>query len=153
MHLRDTLHLIAREARHHPGRVGVALLAIALGVALAFAVHLINASALAEFGQAVRSVNGQPDVELRPVGRSGLDEVGEFPLFAALHQLVGPVAPGTQAQRPALGSSCARPRTSGNSSASSVGKRLRNSSRAAMSLGSTMDWLTLDCGKIWSSGR
>jgi putative ABC transport system permease protein len=74
MHLRDTLHLIAREARHHPGRVGVALLAIALGVALAFAVHLINASALAEFGQAVRSVNGQPDLELRPVGRSGLDE-------------------------------------------------------------------------------
>ncbi|MEY4909772.1 MAG: hypothetical protein RL260_3490, partial [Pseudomonadota bacterium] len=74
MHLRDTLHLIAREVRHHPGRTGVALLAIALGVALAFAVHLINASALAEFGQAVRSVNGQPDVELRPVGRSGLDE-------------------------------------------------------------------------------
>jgi putative ABC transport system permease protein len=74
MHLRDTLHLIAREARHHPGRVGVALLAIALGVALAFAVHLINASALAEFGQAVRSVNGQPDVELRPVGTPGLDE-------------------------------------------------------------------------------
>jgi putative ABC transport system permease protein len=74
MRLRDTLQLIASEARHHPGRVGVALLAIALGVALAFAVHLINASALAEFGQAVRSVNGQPDVELRPVGRSGLDE-------------------------------------------------------------------------------
>ncbi|WP_310463285.1 ABC transporter permease [Sphaerotilus sp.] len=74
MHLRDTLYLIVREARHHPGRAGVALLAIALGVALAFAVHLINASALAEFGQAVRSVNGQPDVELRPVGRSGLDE-------------------------------------------------------------------------------
>ncbi|WP_294000868.1 FtsX-like permease family protein [Sphaerotilus sp.] len=74
MHLRDTLHLIAREARHQPGRIAVALLAIALGVALAFAVHLINASALAEFGQAVRAVNGQPDVELRPVGRSGLDE-------------------------------------------------------------------------------
>ena len=34
MHLRDTLHLIAREARHHPGRVGVALLAIALGSAV-----------------------------------------------------------------------------------------------------------------------
>ena len=36
-----------------------------LGVALAFAVHLINASALDEFSQAVRSVNGAPDLELR----------------------------------------------------------------------------------------
>ena len=74
MHLRDTLHLMARETRHHPGRAAVALLAIALGVALAFAVHLINASALAEFGQAVRSVNGQPDLELRPDRATGLDE-------------------------------------------------------------------------------
>jgi putative ABC transport system permease protein len=74
MHARDTLRLITWETRHHPGRVGVALLAIALGVALALAVHLINASALAEFGQAVRSVNGQPDVTLRPAGGPGLDE-------------------------------------------------------------------------------
>ncbi len=36
-----------------------------LGVALAFSVHLINESALDEFSQAVRSVNGQPDLELR----------------------------------------------------------------------------------------
>ena len=36
-----------------------------LGVALAFATHLINASALSEFSTAVRSVNGQPDLELR----------------------------------------------------------------------------------------
>jgi putative ABC transport system permease protein len=36
-----------------------------LGVALAFSVALINASALSEFSQAVRSVNGQPDLELR----------------------------------------------------------------------------------------
>ena len=38
-----------------------------LGVALAFATHLINASALSEFSTAVRSVNGQPDLELRAV--------------------------------------------------------------------------------------
>ena len=68
------LTLIAQEMRHHPGRVAVALLAVALGVALAFAVHLINASALAEFGQAVRTVNGQPDLELRPAGARQLDE-------------------------------------------------------------------------------
>jgi putative ABC transport system permease protein len=49
----------------HPWRHGVAVLAVALGVALALAVHLINASALAEFGQAVATVNGQPDLSLR----------------------------------------------------------------------------------------
>lgn len=36
-----------------------------LGVALAFSVHLINASALDEFSNAVRAVNGQPDLSLR----------------------------------------------------------------------------------------
>ena len=46
-----------------------AVLAVMLGVALAFSVHLINASALDEFAQAVRSVGGQPDLELR--GTSG----------------------------------------------------------------------------------
>jgi putative ABC transport system permease protein len=43
------------------------VVAVMLGVALAFSVHLINASALSEFSSAVRSVNGQPDVELRAV--------------------------------------------------------------------------------------
>ena len=42
-----------------------AVLAVMLGVALALSVHLINASALSEFSQAVRSVNGQPDLTLR----------------------------------------------------------------------------------------
>ena len=42
-------------------------MAVMLGVALAFATHLINASALSEFSTAVRSVNGQPDLELRAV--------------------------------------------------------------------------------------
>jgi len=66
--------LVGQDLRHHPGRTAVALLAVALGVALAFAVHLINASALAEFGQAVRTVNGQPDLELRAAGARRLDE-------------------------------------------------------------------------------
>ena len=39
-----------------------------LGVALAFAVQLINASALDEFAQGMRSVNGQPDIEFRGLG-------------------------------------------------------------------------------------
>ena len=61
------------ELRHHPWRTAAALLAVTLGVALAFSVHLINASALAEFGAAVRAVNGDADLEL--VGpRTGFDE-------------------------------------------------------------------------------
>ncbi|MBI2768842.1 MAG: FtsX-like permease family protein [Burkholderiales bacterium] len=57
----------AREARHHPWRTAAAVLAVMLGVALAFSVQLINGSALSEFSGAVRSVNGQPDLELRAV--------------------------------------------------------------------------------------
>jgi putative ABC transport system permease protein len=54
-----------QELRHHPWRSAAAVLAVMLGVALAFSVQLINASALSEFASAVRSVNGQPDLELR----------------------------------------------------------------------------------------
>ncbi|MES2422791.1 MAG: ABC transporter permease [Pseudomonadota bacterium] len=53
------------ELLHHPWRNAAAVVAVMLGVALAFSVHLINASALSEFSQAVRSVNGQPDLEVR----------------------------------------------------------------------------------------
>ncbi len=65
--------LVLREWRHHPWRHGVALLAVALGVALAYSVHLINNSALAEFSAAVRSANGEPDLILRG-GRDGFDD-------------------------------------------------------------------------------
>ena len=65
--------LLAREWRHHPWRHGVALLAVALGVALAYSVHLINSSALAEFSAAVRSANGEPDLSLRG-GAEGFDD-------------------------------------------------------------------------------
>ena len=62
-----------QELCHHPWRNAAAALAVMLGVALAFSVHLINASALSEFSQAVRSVSGQPDLELRAV-QGGFDE-------------------------------------------------------------------------------
>lgn len=68
-----TRQLVAREWRHHPWRHGVAMLAVALGVALAWSVHLINSSALAEFSSAVRSANGEPDLVLRGQ-RAGFDE-------------------------------------------------------------------------------
>ncbi len=49
------------------------MLAVMLGVALAFSVHLINASALSEFSQATRSIGGQSDLELR-LPQGSLDE-------------------------------------------------------------------------------
>ena len=58
-----------QELRHHPWQNAAAVVAVMLGVALAFAVHVINASALDEFAQGLRAVNGQPDVEFR--GASG----------------------------------------------------------------------------------
>ena len=67
------LPLMVREWRHHPWRHGVALLAVALGVALAYSVHLINNSALAEFSSAVRAANGEPDLTLRGQ-REGFDD-------------------------------------------------------------------------------
>jgi putative ABC transport system permease protein len=63
----------SQELRHHPWRSGAAVVAVMLGVALALAVQLINASALAEFGSAVSAVNGQPDLELR-ARQGALDE-------------------------------------------------------------------------------
>jgi len=62
-----------QELIQHPWRNAAAVVAVMLGVALAFSVQLINASALDEFSQAVRSVSGQPDLELRSV-RGSFDE-------------------------------------------------------------------------------
>lgn len=69
-----------QEWRRHGMRHLSAMLAVTLGVALAFSVHLIHESALTEFDAAVRSVNGQADVSLR-AARGGLDE-GLYPLLA-----------------------------------------------------------------------
>ncbi|MEO5669250.1 MAG: FtsX-like permease family protein [Ramlibacter sp.] len=62
-----------QELRHHPWRNAAAVVAVMLGVALAFSVHLINTSALSEFSSAMRSAGGQPDLELRAV-QGSLDE-------------------------------------------------------------------------------
>jgi putative ABC transport system permease protein len=93
-------HLLRAEWRHHPWRQAVAVLAVALGVALAFAVHLINASALAEFGAAVRSVNGQPDFELRAVAAGGFDE--QLYARVAAHPQVAIASPVLEADTYAL---------------------------------------------------
>jgi putative ABC transport system permease protein len=75
-----------QELRHHPWRNAAAVLAVMLGVALAFSVQLINASALDEFSSAVRSVNGQPDLEVRAV-QGRIDEA-VFPRLAQHPQVV-----------------------------------------------------------------
>jgi putative ABC transport system permease protein len=91
-----------------PLRLVVALLSITLGVALAFSVQLINQSALAEFGAAVRSVNGQPDFELR-AQREGFDEslytrVARHPQVAAVSPVIeiDTDAPGPSGERVAV---------------------------------------------------
>lgn len=73
------------EARRHAVRHATAVLAVMLGVALAWSVHLINASALAEFGAAVRSVNGEPDASLAAAAGS-LDEA-DYARVAALPEV------------------------------------------------------------------
>jgi putative ABC transport system permease protein len=78
--------------RHQPGHSLVSVLAIAMGVALSFAVHLINESALNEFSAAVRSVNGQADFELR-AQNEGFDEniyprVAEHPQVAVASPVI-----------------------------------------------------------------
>lgn len=81
-----------QELRHHPWRTAAAVVAVMLGVALALAVQLINASALAEFSGAVSAVNGRPDLSLR-ARQGGLDDA-----------LLEPVAqaPGVAAASPVL---------------------------------------------------
>lgn len=90
------------ELRHHPWRNLAALLAVMLGVALAFSVHLINASALSEFSAAVRSVNGDPDFELR-AQRGGFDE-GLYGRVA-LHPQVAVASPVVEVETRAQGES------------------------------------------------
>jgi len=83
-----------QELRNHPWRNAAAIVSVMLGVALAFSVHLINASALDEFAQAVRSVGGQPDLELR-AGSGGAGGVDHALLGRMLHhpdvELASPV--------------------------------------------------------------
>src|SRR5690349_19767385 len=66
--------LIAGELRAHPLRLVMACAAIALGVALGFAIHLINAAAFNEFSAAVKSLSGQSDLQIRSA-RPFMDDV------------------------------------------------------------------------------
>ena len=65
--------LLFGEWRAHPVRALLAIVAIAVGVAMGFAIHLINAAAFNEFSAAIQSLAGQADVQV--AGReAGIDE-------------------------------------------------------------------------------
>ena len=105
--LRLLFGLNARYA-HQRGRAVLSVAGIALGVALGFAVFLVNRAAVNEFSLAVRSMAGAADLEVRG-GRSGFAEA-LYPRMAGL--------PGIAVASPMLdieaGLAVAGPRSSGS---------------------------------------
>ncbi|WP_421931444.1 FtsX-like permease family protein [Phenylobacterium sp.] len=85
--------MMVGEWRAHPGRVVTAALAIAIGVALGFAVHLINGSAQNELARAVRTVNADADLQVHATTPLGFDE-NLYPILAR--------APGIAAASPVV---------------------------------------------------
>jgi len=79
--------LIGGEWRAHPARLVAAVLAIAVGVALGFAVHLVNRAALDSFARAVNAVSGAADVQVHSVTPAGVNE-GLYPKLARVHGVV-----------------------------------------------------------------
>jgi putative ABC transport system permease protein len=57
--------LLRGELRAHPLRALMAIAAIALGIALGFAIHLINTAAFNEFTAAINSIAGKADLQLQ----------------------------------------------------------------------------------------
>src|SRR5258705_7818901 len=83
------LRLLALFSAHRPrARLALSVVGIALGVALGYAVHLVNRAAVEDVAAAVRSVAGEADIEVRG-GRSGFPEalypqVARLPAVRAL---------------------------------------------------------------------
>ncbi len=75
--------MLLGEWRAHPARAVTAALAIAVGVALGFAVHLVNRTALASFDRAVTTVNGAADLQIHSVSPAGFAET-LYPRVAAV---------------------------------------------------------------------
>lgn len=57
--------LLLGEWQAHKIQAATAIISIALGVALGFAIHLINAAAFNEFSAAARSLSGESDLQVR----------------------------------------------------------------------------------------
>ncbi|WP_244817721.1 FtsX-like permease family protein [Caballeronia sp. Lep1P3] len=72
--------LLGAQWRSHRGRALVAIVTIALGVGLGYAVQLINSAAFSEFSAAARSLSGQSDLQVR-AAQQFIDE-SVYPLVA-----------------------------------------------------------------------
>src|SRR3979490_116738 len=57
--------LLLAPLSQHKGRLALSVLAIALGVALGYAVQLINQAAINEFAAAVQTLSGEADLPVR----------------------------------------------------------------------------------------
>src|SRR5213595_2341547 len=66
------------------GRLVLATLAIALGIALGFAIDLVNRTAVAEFASGMATLSGNADLEVRGP-RAGFDEN----VYPAIRQIDG----------------------------------------------------------------
>src|SRR5690606_7677341 len=62
--------MLLAQWRAQPGRASIAVLAIAIGVALALSIALVNRSALDEFAVAISRVEGQAQAQIRALGDS-----------------------------------------------------------------------------------
>jgi putative ABC transport system permease protein len=99
-------HGFVGAARRYRLRTLVQMLAIAVGVALGYAVSLVNHAALAEFSSALRSINGEPDAAVAGT-RAGFPEA----LFARVgaHPDVAAASPVLETDVLVLGTGEARP--------------------------------------------
>ena len=82
---RLTRWLAIGEWRAHPVRALTAIAAIAIGVALGFAIHLVNAAALNEFTTAVHSLSGQADIQVS--GTEATFDEAAYPILARLPEV------------------------------------------------------------------
>src|SRR2546428_5112931 len=92
--------LLLAPLSQHKGGLALSVLAIALGVALGYAVQLINQAAINEFAAAVQTLSGEADLAVRGP-RAGFDE-SLYPRFAKL--------PEVAVARPVLEGEARRPR-------------------------------------------
>ncbi len=99
--LRSVFHAVSGGTlRGNPGRVVLALLGVALGVALGVGVHLVNTSALNEFKLAVHHLAGDVDLVIRGP-RAGFGEE-LYPKIARLPQ-VAAASPALEIGTPVAG--------------------------------------------------
>jgi len=76
--------LLLGEWRAHPVRTLVAIAAIAVGISLGFAIHLINAAAFNEFSAAIKGLSGVADIQV-----SGTEAFFDEAIYPQLAQRQG----------------------------------------------------------------